>query len=481
MQRCRGYPLPARSALLPTSARYSLDRGPLVFAISVVWKLLILTIRMMKMMRRMNLRNFVETMMRRETLMKMTRREMMKRMIAMINSFLLIMMRQMRKSSLVMRERRRRMEMRRMLMKKKRRKLTVQMEQGQVKVTYPNGPFVICFWASYPPPFATAFFFCSPLPPPSSSFLHFSPHFHHRNLKVIKANMDWDQFEPGKVSPSLLGLKDIGHWASWTVSTSKPGCGVAELRSEDTNLFWQSDGPQPHLINIHFAKRVFVKRIRIYLDYSQDESYTPTKIAVYAGTGYHDLQEVCTLEFNQPVGWQEVPLENVHADGILRAFLIQVCILSNHQNGKDTHVRGLQIYSPLYFLESHGGIAPTLDESNEIGTLSPVFFRKDLDDIPFNTKYASIQDLHRQANESYQDEERAQVWERIEKIRINAERRANGEPLLDDTPQRTLSKHSRALRHVELEKLETPRPPPKKRPRPTIDWFDFDPATMDIR
>lgn len=35
------------------------------------------------------------------------------------------------------------------------------------------------------------------------------------------------------------GLKDIGNLASWTVSTFKPGCGVDELRNEDTNLFWQ--------------------------------------------------------------------------------------------------------------------------------------------------------------------------------------------------------------------------------------------------
>ena len=37
------------------------------------------------------------------------------------------------------------------------------------------------------------------------------------------------------------------------------------------------------------------------------------------------------------------------ADGLksgqLRTFLIQVCIHANHQNGKDTHVRGLQIFS----------------------------------------------------------------------------------------------------------------------------------------
>ncbi|RPB13159.1 APC10-domain-containing protein [Morchella conica CCBAS932] len=154
---------------------------------------------------------------------------------------------------------------------------------------------------------------------------------------------------------SLEGLKEIGNLASWTVSTAKPGNGVEQLRDEDTNLFWQqvlsynafilSDGPQPHMINIHFAKRVFVKRIRMFLDFENDESYTPTKISIMSGTGYHDLQEVTTMNFEQPSGWIDVPLEGVHKDGQLRTFLIQVCIHANHQNGKDTHVRGLQIFS----------------------------------------------------------------------------------------------------------------------------------------
>lgn len=38
---------------------------------------------------------------------------------------------------------------------------------------------------------------------------------------------------------TALGLKEIGNLASWTVSSSKPGCGVAALRDDDTNLFWQ--------------------------------------------------------------------------------------------------------------------------------------------------------------------------------------------------------------------------------------------------
>lgn len=68
------------------------------------------------------------------------------------------------------------------------------------------------------------------------------------------------------------------------------------------------------MINIHFAKRVFVKRIRMFLDFESDESYTPTKISVMSGTGYHDLQEVTTMNFEQPSGWIDVNLDGVHEE-----------------------------------------------------------------------------------------------------------------------------------------------------------------------
>jgi anaphase-promoting complex subunit 10 len=44
-----------------------------------------------------------------------------------------------------------------------------------------------------------------------------------------------DRMEPFQTA----GLREIGNLASWTVSTSKPGCGVQALRDDDTNLFWQ--------------------------------------------------------------------------------------------------------------------------------------------------------------------------------------------------------------------------------------------------
>ncbi|KIW05018.1 uncharacterized protein PV09_04175 [Verruconis gallopava] len=178
---------------------------------------------------------------------------------------------------------------------------------------------------------------------------------------------------PTAPPPAPPGLKEISSLASWTVSSSKPGCGVAALRAPSTNLFWQSDGPQPHHLNIHFFKLVEIVGIRIYLDFDLDESYTPTLIKFLAGTGYNDLQEFSVMRFETPRGWVDVDFEDVGdpneisdsedgnnstGDGdeekenldrrrlpVLRAMLVQIKICENHQNGKDTHLRGLQIFA----------------------------------------------------------------------------------------------------------------------------------------
>lgn len=149
------------------------------------------------------------------------------------------------------------------------------------------------------------------------------------------------------------------------MSTAKPGNGVAALRSPDTSLFWQSDGPQPHLLSIHFFKLVEIVHTRIYLDFESDESYTPTKIQFLAGMGVHDIQDFAEMSFEQPTGWIDVDFSNVgpielgedenEADPakevdwsrrpVLRAFLVQIRILENHQNGKDTHLRAVQLFA----------------------------------------------------------------------------------------------------------------------------------------
>ena len=73
------------------------------------------------------------------------------------------------------------------------------------------------------------------------------------------------------------------------MSTHKPSCGVDALRNLNPSQFWQSDGPQPHLLTVHFFKLVKIVKIRVYLDFLLDESYTPTKMQFWGGTGMYDL------------------------------------------------------------------------------------------------------------------------------------------------------------------------------------------------
>lgn len=110
----------------------------------------------------------------------------------------------------------------------------------------------------------------------------------------------------------------------------------------------RSDGPLPHVLNIHFIKMVNITNIRVYLDFSLDESYTPTRLIFLAGTSYHDLIEFAELSFEQPKGWIDVDLTGVGGGrngNVLRAFIVQMKVLENHQNGKDTHVRGVKVYA----------------------------------------------------------------------------------------------------------------------------------------
>ncbi|TPX51744.1 hypothetical protein SeLEV6574_g00128 [Synchytrium endobioticum] len=139
---------------------------------------------------------------------------------------------------------------------------------------------------------------------------------------------------------------EIGTLATWSLSSSKPGFGVEQLRDDSTETYWQSDGPQPHLVNIQFPKKMTVTSVAIYLDYKHDESYTPTKISVRAGNHFQDLQEISSLDFEEPHGWTSVSLTPPSHDQTIRTHLLQFAVLGNHQNGKDTHIRLIKIYGP---------------------------------------------------------------------------------------------------------------------------------------
>lgn len=187
-----------------------------------------------------------------------------------------------------------------------------------------------------------------------------------QNLLVIPAVPNLD---------ALYGLREIGREAlCWQLSSAKPGNGVEQIRDHSTETYWQSDGTaQPHWIQVHFARRVAISHVCLYLDYNLDESYTPRRLTVSAGMTNHDLvpailPQSTLVEFQEPVGWCIIPLQKMPdpledgpedpedeeedegekdlAKDVVKAHLVQISILSQHQNGRDTHVRQVQLYGP---------------------------------------------------------------------------------------------------------------------------------------
>ena len=144
--------------------------------------------------------------------------------------------------------------------------------------------------------------------------------------------------------------REIGNDAVWTLSSAKTGNGVQQLRDDNTSTFWQSDGSQPHLINIQFMKKTRIQQISLYFDFKSDESYTPNKISIRAGNNLQDLKQVQYLELKQPSGWYTVPLRTKMLNSTEKNYIstinIQLAILQNQHSGKDTHIRQIKIFGP---------------------------------------------------------------------------------------------------------------------------------------
>ncbi|OMO56943.1 hypothetical protein CCACVL1_26157 [Corchorus capsularis] len=142
-------------------------------------------------------------------------------------------------------------------------------------------------------------------------------------------------------------LREMGKKAAWSVSSCKSGNGVSSLRDDNLETYWQSDGAQPHLVNIQFQKKVKLQLVVLYVDFKLDESYTPSKISIRAGDGFHNLKEIKTVELVKPTGWVYLSLSgNDPRETFVNTFMLQIAVLSNHLNGRDTHVRQIKVYGP---------------------------------------------------------------------------------------------------------------------------------------
>ncbi|PPQ96241.1 hypothetical protein CVT26_005568 [Gymnopilus dilepis] len=176
----------------------------------------------------------------------------------------------------------------------------------------------------------------------------------------------------GARKPPVLPWPDISSRAKWSVSSFKFGFGAECLLDGDPDTFWQSvlklmmmgyslpadhihsssDGPQPHFITIEFPRKVAIQKLSILLNFPQDDSYTPSTLAIRAGTGTSDLQDVRVVTLDKPDGWITFDVSsepNEDGDGLspVYAYVLQIIVAANHMSGKDTHVRGLRVLGPL--------------------------------------------------------------------------------------------------------------------------------------
>ena len=68
-------------------------------------------------------------------------------------------------------------------------------------------------------------------------------------------------------SPQPPSTREVGNQATWSLSSCKPGSGVEQLRDDNYESYWQSDGQLPHLVNIQFKRKTTVSAVAIYTDF----------------------------------------------------------------------------------------------------------------------------------------------------------------------------------------------------------------------
>eukprot|EP00049_Salpingoeca_infusionum_P003070 m.63028 g.63028 ORF g.63028 m.63028 type:complete len:184 (-) comp11938_c0_seq1:2790-3341(-) len=140
--------------------------------------------------------------------------------------------------------------------------------------------------------------------------------------------------------------REIGSECVWTVSSCKQGLGVANIKDQSAETYWQSDGQQPHSVTLEFNKKTTISSLSILANVETDESYTPNLISIKCGTDLQDLQELMQVELGEIKDWRTFQFTG-RDGGYLRTYVIQITVHSNHMNGRDTHLRGIRINSPV--------------------------------------------------------------------------------------------------------------------------------------
>ncbi|EDQ88500.1 uncharacterized protein MONBRDRAFT_26249 [Monosiga brevicollis MX1] len=164
-------------------------------------------------------------------------------------------------------------------------------------------------------------------------------------VRLMHSGIDDVGSAVGKEPFDVHQYQEIGNDGVWSLSSRKLDFGIRLLRDGRDETYWQSDGPQPHTVTISFSSRRKFAYMALNTSYQHDESYTPKVVEIRAGPRIANLTEVVTADVGMNEGWFYIKLEKEDGQPI-EDFVIQLAVLVNHQNGKDTHLRGVRIYAP---------------------------------------------------------------------------------------------------------------------------------------
>lgn len=181
-------------------------------------------------------------------------------------------------------------------------------------------------------------------------------------------------------------MVDISNLCYWKASSSKVMHPIENVLNDDPESFWQSDGGQPHIVDIYFNKRVELTMLALFFGFEVDESYSPSVMKIYIGDSINDLTYYEEWRIQRITQWfaKKFPSypqnrtnkkeDDAHicddgqpkrryeelygrSDSIknkkqekemtlpVKCQVMRLTFPLNHDNGKDTHLRGIRIFA----------------------------------------------------------------------------------------------------------------------------------------
>lgn len=153
-------------------------------------------------------------------------------------------------------------------------------------------------------------------------------------------------FKSGIQKIENQGLLNVNSLALWKASSSKLGNPIENVLNDNPNSFWQSDGGQPHTIDIYFSRRTDIVLLALYFSLTKDESYTPRLFKLYVGHSPSDAVFYKSYQVENLNGWIGLTFEDNRRDKLMKCQFLRLVFPVNHENGKDTHLRGVRLYTP---------------------------------------------------------------------------------------------------------------------------------------